>query len=253
MTQQNVLFVRRDFTYINGFQLTYIDNTTMSVGTGQCRDSNNAMDICIGLTPESGPTTPAPVTMNFATHGIGGLDTGSLAANKMYSVFAVGDSTYNRPSGLIGTLQVNTSPLMPFGYDSYRLVGFFSTDDSSHIRAFYQYGDGNYRVISYYVNILISTVTTTTPTYITFNTCVPSNFGFATLGNLRIDLTVTTAGDIFNINNNINLTNNVNASLDYKYLQVSLYPQGSDTVAQVFWPGTAGSAAVNLQGYSFFL
>ena len=67
----------------------------------------------------------ANVTINTGTTGIGGLDTGSIQANKVYNVFAVPNSGF---LGIIASL--NSSPT---GYSNFTKIGSFSTDGSSEV------------------------------------------------------------------------------------------------------------------------
>jgi hypothetical protein len=114
-------------------------NSVIDMTTGQVRDSNDNIDIVIS----------SAMTINAAINGYNGLDTGSLAANKMYSIFAIADSSNKNPSGFILTLQSNSTPLMPYGYDSYRLVGNWPTDGSAHFLLGYYAGVSNGRSFTY--------------------------------------------------------------------------------------------------------
>ena len=67
----------------------------------------------------------ANVTINTGTTGIGGLDTGSIQANKVYNVFAVPNSGF---LGIIASL--NSSPT---GYSNFTKIGSFSTNGSSEV------------------------------------------------------------------------------------------------------------------------
>lgn len=122
-------------------------NTKLDISAGQCRDSNDVMDIVFGTSaPEGAPLNgvgvAAPLTLNAATTGANGLDTGSLAASTVYAVYAIGDSRYYMTPAVILTLASNSAPLMPLGYDSYRLIGYAVTDASSHFLLGYYTGNG---------------------------------------------------------------------------------------------------------------
>ena len=67
----------------------------------------------------------ANVTINTGTTGIGGLDTGSIQANKVYNVFAVPNS------GFLGIVASLASA--PNGFSVYNKIGGFSTNVSSEI------------------------------------------------------------------------------------------------------------------------
>ncbi len=137
------------FTYVSGLLISKASDTTLSVASGQCRDSNDIIDMPIGSAPLNGATTTAPVTLNFGVIGYNGIDTGAIAASTMYAVYVIGDSSYHNPVGVIATLASNSTPLMPFGYDSRRLIGYWATDGSSHLILGYMSGTGNTRMFTY--------------------------------------------------------------------------------------------------------
>jgi len=120
-------------------------NTVLDIAQGQCRDSNDIMDITLGANNPNleGNTVAAPLKLNAAVNGVNGLDTGSLAASTMYAVYMIADSRYYKPVASILTLASNTAPLVPFGYDSYRLIGYWPTDSSSHFLLGYVTGTAN--------------------------------------------------------------------------------------------------------------
>lgn len=163
------------FLYASGMNVSVASNTTLSIALGQCRDSNDIMDIVIGSAPINGPTTTAPVTLNAAVNGVNGLDTGSLAASKVYSVWAIGDSRYYNSPGVVLSLSSNSSPTMPAGYDSSRLIGYAVTDGSVHFLSAYVSGSGNARIFTYDAPIATSVTAgaATTYTAIDLSTFVP--------------------------------------------------------------------------------
>lgn len=149
MAIQNEPVYNLPFLYVNGLTASVASTTTLSVASGQCRDSSDSIDIVIGGTPFSGPSTTAPVTLNAATNGANGLDTGSLAASSVYAIYAIGDSRYYEAPAVLLSLASNSAPLMPFGYDSNRLIGYAFTDGSSHFLAGYVSGNNNTRLFTY--------------------------------------------------------------------------------------------------------
>lgn len=123
----------------------------ITIGAGVCRDSNNIMDLRVGTANPNleGSTVSAPLSVNITLNGAGGLDTGSVGASKVYAVYLIGDSRYyNDVAGLL-SLASNSSPTMPFGYDSYRLIGYAVTDSSSDFLLMDIAGDGNDRWFVY--------------------------------------------------------------------------------------------------------
>lgn len=137
------------FLYVNGLNVSVSSDTALSISSGQCRDSNDIMDIVIGSAPINGPTATAPITLNTAVVGLNGIDAGVLEASKVYAVYAIGDSRYYEVPGVLLSLASNSAPTMPFGYDSYRLIGYAVTDASVHFLPAYVAGTGAWRVFAY--------------------------------------------------------------------------------------------------------
>lgn len=122
----------------------------INVSAGTCRDSNNIMDLTLGASNANleGSTVAAPLSISNVLSGAGGLDTGSVAASKVYAVWLIGDSRYYNPvSGLL-SLSLS-SPVMPYGYDSKRLIGYAVTDSSSDFLLMYCSGTGSARQLTY--------------------------------------------------------------------------------------------------------
>lgn len=135
--------------YISGMRLSYTTTTTFTVGTGQVRDQSNTTDILMGATllPSNGSgdtntlSNSVAVVVNIAVLGAGGIDIGTVAASKLYSVFAIGDSRgFNTGSAVISLAVPTTGPRLPLGYDSWRYIGSIGTDGSTHVRPFTQTG-----------------------------------------------------------------------------------------------------------------
>lgn len=126
--------------YMNKLVLSYLTTTTLSVGVGQCRDSNNVMDLVVSAT----------LTINGAVNGANGLDTGSLAASTWYYIYVIGDSSAFNPAAALVSLSA-TAPTLPTGYDSFRMIGANVTNSSSQFTNFYQADglDSNVRTFWY--------------------------------------------------------------------------------------------------------
>lgn len=123
MTQATQV-IQAPIKYTNGLLLSYVTTTTLTMASGQKRDSNNVTDL----------TLSSVVTINGAINGINGLDTGSLANNTWYYVYIIGSSytsTTTPPVGAILSTSA-TTPLLPAGYDSFALQGYWLTDSSAH-------------------------------------------------------------------------------------------------------------------------
>ena len=128
------------FLYISGLNISVASTTVLAVAPGQARDSSDNIDMPVGFPNLQGNTLPAtqfqnyipPLFVNGAVNGANGLDSGSLIATMDYAVYLIGDSRGYNPVAAILSLTSNAYPLLPFGYDSYRLLGFIQTDGSAH-------------------------------------------------------------------------------------------------------------------------
>lgn len=139
---QNETIYALPHLYISGLQLsaaTPTAATVVAIAPGAARDSTNSIDMVVGLQNYFGIDNPAQLYngyqpglfVNSAVNGANGLDFGTVAASTQYAFYLIGDSrNYNNPAGLM-SLTANQAPLLPSGYDSYRLIGFWQTDGSS--------------------------------------------------------------------------------------------------------------------------
>jgi hypothetical protein len=121
--------VNAGLKYLNGFRLAWTSGTVITATSGSARDSSNTNDI----------TSSETLTLTASGVGANGLDTGALANNTFYAVYAIGSSFGKADTALI--LSANTtSPLMPYQYDMYRRVGYVLTSGAAAILKFYQVG-----------------------------------------------------------------------------------------------------------------
>jgi hypothetical protein len=127
--------------YTSGLSISPASTTLLAVSPGAARDSTNSIDMVVGLQNYFGIDNPALLVagyqpgllINSAVNGVNGLDTGTIAASTQYAVYLIGDSrNYNNTAAVISLTSNYPGPIMPSGYDSYRLIGFMATDSSSH-------------------------------------------------------------------------------------------------------------------------
>ena len=127
--------------YLTGLQISPASTTLLAVSPGAARDSNNIMDMVVGLQNYAGINNPTVLVqgyqpgllINSAVNGVNGLDTGTIAASTQYAVYLIGDSrNYNNTAAVLSLTSNYPGPIMPSGYDSFRLIGFIETDSSSH-------------------------------------------------------------------------------------------------------------------------
>lgn len=111
-------------------------NTKLDVAAGSILDSSKTFQLNLD----------ASITINAANVGANGIDTGALAASKVYKVFLIqGTASGYGSAGLISLLD---APYLPYGYDAYALIGYvvtgagstflkgYWTDDKSSWRTF---------------------------------------------------------------------------------------------------------------------
>jgi len=194
--------------YMYGLSISAASTTLVSVATGAARDSNNVIDMVVGLQNYAGNDNPAlqfqnyqpGLLINSAVNGANGLDTGTIAASTQYAVYLIGDSrNYNNTAGIL-SLTSNVAPIIPSGYDSYRLLGFISTNSSSHFVSS-NTSQNIANLLQYYNSPAISVLaggnaTSFTAIDLTASSAVPTT----TLPNVAVSLLVTfipaVAGDL---------------------------------------------------------
>jgi len=125
--------------YINGLHLEYIDSSSVKCGAGICRDVLDTFNIEV----------TSDITADLDNSGAGGLDTGTKAANTMYCIIVIADSTGTNNTALMLSTSKTGSPTMPSGYDKYRRTCAIVTDSSSNILKFISWGTGKHRTLYY--------------------------------------------------------------------------------------------------------
>jgi hypothetical protein len=96
---------------IRGTAPTWESNNTVNMPALRCLNSTRAVEIAT-----------SSATLNFATTGLNGLDTGSLVANTWYYIWAILNPTTGATGFLASTS--STSPTMPSGFTVRRLLPF---------------------------------------------------------------------------------------------------------------------------------
>jgi len=130
------------FFYINGLGLSNdatTPNSILDVAVGTCLDSTLTYQMYLN----------SAATVSSAFTGIGGLDTGTVAASTVYAVYLINDPVdANAPGCMISTSL--TGPLMPFGYSAWALIGYVVTDASSHfLKGYWTNHDSSRRTFMY--------------------------------------------------------------------------------------------------------
>lgn len=238
--------------YINNLQISNnatTPNTKLDVAAGQCRDASNVYDMVLS----------SAVTINAANNGLNGLDTGSLAASKIYAVYLISDPVSGNASGAMLSLD-QSSPLMPFGYSAYRKIGYCTTDGSSHIVLGYWSGNNNARQFTYDSPIATSVTAGTSATYaaITLTALVPSVDQSPV--RFKIDWTANAAADVFNMQG-ANSTGDawtviapVAGATAHTVAFGQVLSQLVSSVPKVNYKVSAvGGVAINVAGYDFYI
>lgn len=159
----SVPIVNQPFLYINEMKISNdatTPNTLLDVSAGICRDSTNTYDINLGnYNGQNNSGTANSVTViNAAINGLNGLDTGTFVLSTVYNVFVVGDAVSGLATGvMISTALPSVGPLMPYGYNVYRHIGYAVSDASVHFLKAYVAGNNNARRFLYDAPISVGT------------------------------------------------------------------------------------------------
>ncbi len=185
----NIPVVNLGYSDLQGGRLSWLTGTTMTVASGQFRNSTNQNDIVLS----------AAVTINTAANGANGLDVGVMANNLLYAVYVIasskaGDTTsddYVAPAGMLSLSF--TAPTLPGDYDMFRRIGTVKASGAAALLDFTQRGNGKDRDMYYGAVIATAVVAgnATTFTLVDCSALVPSTAGEIIL---KADLTPGAAG-----------------------------------------------------------
>lgn len=124
--------------YVQDLPISVASNTTLTIGTGKCRDDSDSYDM----------VSEAAITLNAAVAGANGIDTGSFAASKMYYIYLIMDTSGAKSIAALMSLSL-TAPVLPTGYNKKRWIGVAASDSSTHFILLHQSGKDKSRVYSY--------------------------------------------------------------------------------------------------------
>jgi len=165
--------------YKQGGRVSVASNTTLSITAGLFRSSIDNFDINVG----DYFGTASSTTLNSANVGVlNGLDTGTLAASKVYAVWAIADQAGYNASGYLLSLST-TAPVMPqsafpSGYNVMRRIGWAVTDASTHFTTLVVSGIGNTVYYTYDVPVkVLNAGTSSTQAAVDLSTVVPAVAG----------------------------------------------------------------------------
>lgn len=246
MTQINIPVVNAGYLTVQGLELSVASTTTLGMAAGQARNSSNVNDIVLS----------SAVVINAATNGLNGLDTGSLANATLYSIYVVGDSSGNNDSGAVVSTSA-TGPLMPVGYDMYRLIGYARTDGSAHFLAGYWSGSRNQRLFVYDVPIATAVTAGASATYaaVTLTTFVPAIANVPVL--IESNWTANAAADTlayqpFNgVGDQVKYIAPVAGATAHTIVRDYVQAQLDSGAPKINYKVSAAAVAVNVAGYQY--
>lgn len=243
----NLPVVNAAYLNVSNLELSVTDDENIAIAAGRARNSSNENDIIL----------TAAIAVNNLTSGINGLDTGSVAASKLYAIYLVGDSTQNNDPGAVMSLNMS-SPLLPQGYDMYRLIGYARTDGSSDFLLGYFSGSANERIFMYDAPIAtaITAGAATTDTAVTLDTFVPPVAGLPVF--MFFDLTPAAASRIltlkpfgavgvpFSVTSQVTSVHMTGVAL----IQAQL-DSGVPKIEYIWSAGGGDAVALNVAGYQY--
>lgn len=169
--------------YTNNLKIAWLSNTTLSVTSGQGRDSANTADQVL----------PSGVVLDFGVNGRNGLDTGVLEASKWYYIYEASSAQNIVPVCMLASLSA-TAPVKPQDYTTVTLRGVWRSDASVHLIKGYVVGNGNLRQHVYDDAIkVLNDGTSATLALVDLDTAVPPIQD--TLVQIQDEFTPATAGD----------------------------------------------------------
>lgn len=211
-TQNDAIYGLTSY-YIYGLYLSAATPTAATqivISEGAARDNSNNLDMVVGASNYFGIVNPAVqfagfqpgLLVNSAVNGVNGLDTGTIAASTQYAVYLIGDSrNYNNTAAIL-SLTSNAAPMLPAGYDSYRLIGFWQTDGSSHfVYATHKPQNISTGFLKYYNSPAVSVLsggnaTTFTAIDLTTNSAIPTTTLPNVMVTFLVQFTPAAVGDV---------------------------------------------------------
>lgn len=181
------------FQFVNGFGIQndlFTPDTVLNVFYGSTLDSNTSYELTLN---------PSILFIDSSIVGIGGVDKGPLLPNKVYGVYVAWDPVGNNSAGAFLSLSY-FHPVVPYGYDAVRLVGYVATDSSANfiLAKWSQQGNSAYRSLIYTPIItVLENGTANTKTDLNLISYIP-NYN-AEIVNFQLSFTSLTAGNSLTI------------------------------------------------------
>ena len=227
------------YGYVNGLQLSNdatTPNTSLDIGSGVTIDSTDTFQMINNGT----------IKVNSANNGLNGLDTGASAASTVYAVYLVSD-----PVSLV-------TPLMPFSYSAFKLVGFVTTDGSKNfLKGYWSAGNSSARVFTYDAPIQCLSGNQTSYTGVDLTTFVPSVEGTPVV--LFSNFTANAAADVENLQgynstgDAVTIIAPVAGATAHTTQQNTVLAQLHSGAPSIKYKVSAGSLVLDVCSYQFFI
>lgn len=253
MPVTSVQYAQSPWKYANGLTISNnatTPNTQLDIEAGNILDSTGVYQLEL----------PTSVTINAASNGLNGLDTGSFAASSVYAVYLVCDPVTQQASGAMISLSL-TGPLMPFGYSAYALIGYAVSDASVHFLKGYWKGVNSSARLFMFDAPQATAVTAgaaTTATAVSLAALVPAQDNLPVW--LAIDATPAAASRILSLTggNQTGITAKITSQVTSVHVTANVMVM-SQLVAGVpkinyLWSAGGGDAvAINVAGFEYFI
>lgn len=236
--------------YFNGLGISNnatTPNTLLNVAAGSCLDSTGTFQL----------TLAAGVVINAAANGLNGLDTGTFAVSTVYKVFVVFDPVTLQAAGAM--ISVSATPLLPFGYSAYALIGYATTDASAHFLAgYWSDNDSARRTFTYDAPIIaLNAGTQTSYTGVALTAFVPPVANTPVV--IYSNFTANAAADIENLQgynstgDAVTIVAPVAGATAHTTQQNVVLAQLNSAAPSIKYKVSAGSLSLYVCGYTFDL
>lgn len=180
--------------YKQGGNIVWTSNTTLTITPVLTRSGADDLDINVG----DYFGTPTNTLLNAAVVGLNGIDTGALAASKVYAIYAIADQAGYNPSGFLMSLNLTTprmpNGVFPSGYNTFVRIGWAVTNASSQFMVLKLSGQGATVEYSFDAPVtVLAAGTSATQAAVDLSAAVPAIDGISV--NLGCSLVGNAAGD----------------------------------------------------------
>ena len=246
-----VPIVNLPFLYINDLKITNDSSNpdeVINISSGQCRDSSNVYDM----------VNSASLDVNNTLSGLGGLDTGTVAASKVYYVLLVSDPVSGNPIGGMLSLSA-TAPLMPFGYSAFRVIGYAVTASDSDFLLMQNAGNNNARIFTYDVPIATAVTAGNSATYadVALDGFVPRIANLPVL--IEVNWTANAAADTLALHarnatgDTVKYIAQVAGASAHWIAREYVNAQLDSGLPEIQYKVSAGTVAINVAGFQYYI